>query len=963
MKGWTFTLFFSVLSAQSFLHVADSLLKQGRYAVALGLYDSLLRTRAMPDTLRLHVYLRGAEAWGGLNRPKEALNWIAPAESLALRLRDTLSYAKLLSCISLYHRQRRVYPDAEQALQAALRLVEAQGAQATPLYAILWRQWGMIAYDRGEYEKAESRYTRARHIMEEMRLTEHPDYVRTLSNLAVLYQDQGRYAGAETLYLGVREIGMKVLGTEHPDHLRTLMSLANLYKVQGRYTEAEALYLQVKEIRAKVLGTEHPDYARTLNNLANVYRAQGRYAEAEALHLQVGAIQAKAFGTDHPDYAHALGSLALVYGAQGRHAEAEKILLQVKAIQEKAFGTEHPYYLLTLHNLAAVYQAQRQYSKAETLFLQVKAAQAKVLGTEHPDYARTLNNLALIYRFQGRYAEAETLCLRAVGIFASSFGKEYSDLYLYSLYNLALLYQQQQRYTEADKLWTVVALQTFSRIRREFPTLPTAARKDLLENRLQNQLSDFQSYVAEHSDNPAIVELGYRSARSFKGVLLSSTEGMKRLVETSRDSALHTLYQRWKSLADRYAILTLQEDYEVADSLWREIQEVERAIVLKLPALKAFLPDPAGEPLLPPLRSNEALIEVVRAPASTEDSILYLFYLLLPRGKKHALHLYIHRVDTLWERRIKYAYEILRSPGAMVSGMPYKLLWAFIDSLLPSKVKAVYLSPDGVYYQINVGTLYDAERKQFVIDRYDLRYIASSRRLLLTQGRFPVQRSVVIGNPYFSILSDSLSELRTRSYRLFEAGVPQLPGAEVEAQGIAKLLGTQPVIGQEATESFLKCLQSPQVLHVATHGYFTEGGKNPLLAGGLLLAQAVVWDSLFPPLGVDDGRLTAQEASNLNLLGTELVVLSACETGLGEVRGEGLYGLQRAFLEAGARWVIAALWQVDDEATRELMLSFYRNWVKRKRGEKVDEIFNRTLRAFRAKHPEPYYWGAFVVMR
>ncbi|MCS6895489.1 MAG: CHAT domain-containing protein, partial [Bacteroidia bacterium] len=135
------------------------------------------------------------------------------------------------------------------------------------------------------------------------------------------------------------------------------------------------------------------------------------------------------------------------------------------------------------------------------------------------------------------------------------------------------------------------------------------------------------------------------------------------------------------------------------------------------------------------------------------------------------------------------------------------------------------------------------------------------------------------------------------------------------------------------------------------------------LAGGLLLAQAVVWDSLFPPLGVDDGRLTAQEASNLNLLGTELVVLSACETGLGEVRGEGLYGLQRAFLEAGARWVIAALWQVDDEATRELMLSFYRNWVKRKRGEKVDEIFNRTLRTFRAKHPEPYYWGAFVVMR
>ncbi|MCX7652599.1 MAG: CHAT domain-containing protein, partial [Bacteroidia bacterium] len=163
--------------------------------------------------------------------------------------------------------------------------------------------------------------------------------------------------------------------------------------------------------------------------------------------------------------------------------------------------------------------------------------------------------------------------------------------------------------------------------------------------------------------------------------------------------------------------------------------------------------------------------------------------------------------------------------------------------------------------------------------------------------------------------------------------------------------------------AFVKRLQSPQVLHVATHGYFVGGGKNPLLAGGFLLAQAAVWDSLFPPLGRDDGRLTAQEVSNLNLIGTELVVLSACETGLGEVRGEGLYGLQRAFLEAGAQRVITTLWQIDDEATRGLMLSFYQSWVKRKRREGVDEVFNRTLRTFREKHPEPYYWGAFVVMR
>ncbi|MCX8113359.1 MAG: CHAT domain-containing protein, partial [Bacteroidia bacterium] len=476
-------------------------------------------------------------------------------------------------------------------------------------------------------------------------------------------------------------------------------------------------------------------------------------------------------------------------------------------------------------------------------------------------------------------------------------------------------------------------------------------------------LLDFQRYVAERREHPEITELGYRAARSFKGILLSSTEAMKHLVETSRDTVLRARYRQWKHLADQYAFFTLQEDYAAADSLWKRLQEAEREIVLRLPALRDFLPDPAAEPLMPPFRPEEALIEVVRAPAEKEDSVLYLFYLLLPEGRKHRLYLHVRYVDTLWEHRVRNAYEILRSPGSVVSGASYRLLWGFLDSLLPAKVKVVYFSPDGVYYLVNVATLYDAQRRQFVADRYEVRYIASSRRLLLRRGRFAVRKPVVVGNPDFGALPDSAAELRTRSYRLFEGGIPPLPGAEIEARGIAQLLGVEVVIGKAATEGFMKHLQSPQLLHVATHGYFVGGGKNPLLAGGLLLAQAAVWDSLFPPLGRDDGRLTAQEASNLNLIGTELVVLSACETGLGEVRGEGLYGLQRAFLEAGAQRVITTLWQIDDEATRELMLSFYQSWVKRKRREGGDEVFNRTLRAFRAKHPEPYYWGAFVVMR
>lgn len=361
---------------------------------------------------------------------------------------------------------------------------------------------------------------------------------------------------------------------------------------------------------------------------------------------------------------------------------------------------------------------------------------------------------------------------------------------------------------------------------------------------------------------------------------------------------------------------------------------------------------------------------MVRIPAEKGDSILYLFY-LLEAGKK-AVRLYVHQVDSSWETGVTTAYEILHSPGAELTGSSYRLLWSFVDSLLPKGVKTVYFSPDGIYYRINVASLYDG--RQFVIDRYAVQYVARTRRLLIQRPKLPSSQPVIIGNPAFDGKDVVVPERGERSYRTFTYGIPPLPGAEEEAQNIARLLNT-PILGSDATEKLLKSLRSPHVLHIATHGYFEGFGKNPMIESGLLLAQAALWDSLYPPLGIEDGRFTAQEASTLNLLGTALVVLSACETGLGTVRGDGLYGLQRAFLEAGASRVITTLWQIDDQATQALMEDFYRRWIelsernrhrhssKLKTDAYIDEAFAQTIRSFRKRYPEPYYWGAFVLMQ
>jgi CHAT domain-containing protein len=181
-----------------------------------------------------------------------------------------------------------------------------------------------------------------------------------------------------------------------------------------------------------------------------------------------------------------------------------------------------------------------------------------------------------------------------------------------------------------------------------------------------------------------------------------------------------------------------------------------------------------------------------------------------------------------------------------------------------------------------------------------------------------------------------------------------------------------------ATEANIKKTKAPTLLHVATHGYFLadvenreattfgvnleNANDNPLLRSGLLFAGASKTAmGATPDLeSNDNGVLTAYEAMNLNLQGTDLVILSACETGLGEVKsGEGVYGLQRAFLVAGAEAIIMSLWKVDDAATQALMTNFYTNWLKSRDKQKA---FKQAQLQLMTKYKEPYYWGAFVMM-
>ncbi len=276
-----------------------------------------------------------------------------------------------------------------------------------------------------------------------------------------------------------------------------------------------------------------------------------------------------------------------------------------------------------------------------------------------------------------------------------------------------------------------------------------------------------------------------------------------------------------------------------------------------------------------------------------------------------------------------------------------------------------------MYHQLSINALKDS-KGTYLVDKYAIQFVGNTKDVIALKASESVHTkplsAFLIGNPNYG--SQGL--------------IDQLPGAEAEVKNITTLLTkyiikTTSLIGTKATEAKIKEANSPNILHIATHGYFladlsqmettkvlgvdiAAAKENPLLRSGLLFANCdnVFDENYHASTNAENGVLTAYEAMSLNLDKTDLVVLSACETGLGEVKqGEGVYGLQRSFLIAGAKSIIMSLWSVSDEATMELMTLFYTGYAKS--GNKT-QSFNEAIKQLKLKYKEPFYWSAFVML-
>ena len=902
----------------------------------------------------------------------------------------------------------------EQEFDAAIEMIErarkiaqaAFGEKNEHIGRCLYHQ-GRTYYHAGKDVDAEVYFSQALVLQQEVQGKGNVDYAASLTGLANVYLRTGRYEQAEPLCIEAKEIREQVLGRDHPAFANALNNLANLYRYLGQPEKAEPLYLLSRDLREKLLGREHPEFAASLHNLASLYGEMGLYQQAEAMHLECVAITEKAYGKDHSEYAFSLENLALLYIDLEQFIKSERLHLECLAIQEAAIGKEHPEYIITLSNLADLYRKLNRKSEAITRYQELLEILERVDGRDHPAYATALNNMGVLYWYEGDIKKAENLFLECLHIRKRILDTDHPD-YTNSLVNLAETAEVQQRFDEADRLLAEAAgLQQ----RRLAKGLSFLSENELAEYARQVEYAGIKMQsqvfrrVAAKQPLGQLPGLCFDNALFYKGYLLSAAIRLNTLAASDLQAVEWNsqLKAYRRQLAKEYTLPMEERDSARIAELETLASNAEKTLAQQVAGYGQALRQADWKMVQEQLQPGEAAVEFIRFeldfPHPT-DSVLYAALVLRPGDiQPQVVPLFEEKqLSRVSDARLAYQLPEGSEPSLEIRGVQpvrtdtfidlYQMIWQPLVALLAGTT-TVYYAPAGILHRISLDAI-PLDPVRYLADRYRFVRLGSTRTLALPDatGDFhPGLPAALFGG----ISYDAITNVETvqdvshgasgRSRSWGGENWPYLPGTASEVQAIAPVLkkagyNVRVFTGADAHEAQFKSFSAeqaaPAILHLATHGFFLPPSageavglraNQPLMRSGLLLAGAnAAWQSGKPTEGAtEDGILTAYEIAQMNLKNTGLVVLSACETGLGDIAGsEGVYGLQRAFKIAGARYLIMSLWKVPDEQTAVLMTRFYENWLEQ--DMPVPEAFRVAQQEFRATGLAPEAWAGFVLL-
>lgn len=748
------------------------------------------------------------------------------------------------------------------------------------------------------------------------------------NNKGVLLKDMGSYTEAEEQI----QKAFKILEAEKNDLGKALTynNLAMVYVNMNKLKDAEKQMDSAMAYASKAMPGTSSNYIKLDINLAYIYRLQKKYDDAAGIYKKAIMIKENNLGA-HPDLAHLKSGLADLYIEMDKLDEVEKLLKSAYDINKRKLGENHPATIKVLQEQAYYYRYIGENQKSIGIITKVVEKKKEIYGEAHPSYLQALEELAI------------------------------------TQWNLNQIPQAKQSFQ-------TVLDNTRNYITTYFNTL-NDNEKNLYWEKTGVTLQHYYAFVLSNyqKDSTLIPQL-LNTVIVTKGFLLNGSSKLRNSILQSDDKELKLIYTKWletkENLNSAYQLSKeelVQEKINI-DSLQKKADEYERQLSQK----SALFGENAAkgistyEPIQQLLKPNEAAVEIVEVNEFINKFTGKSYYLGIIIKNNSLGVVNIGLADSIDKSISVFRADIIeQKPEPFI----YPTVWKGIDSSLANYDK-VYLSVDGAYHQLSINAIKDKSSK-YIIDKYTLQFVGNIKDVVsLKKSQDKIikpKTAFLIGNPMYG------------THDL----IPQLPGTEKEVKSVTSTLkglglSATTLYGKEATETKVKAIRSPDILHIATHGYFladvskmetnkvlgidiSAAKDNPLLRSGLLLANCDnVFDENYRAAGADNGVLTAYEAMTLNLDKTDLVVLSACETGLGSVKqGEGVYGLQRAFLIAGAKSIIMSLWSVSDEATMELMIMFYSNYAKT--GNK-QQAFADAQKKLKAKYKEPFYWSAFVML-
>ncbi len=912
--------------------------------------------------------------------------------------KDHLNVASDLNNLAELYRTQGRYQEAEPLYSRSLGIREKNLGKDHPEVAASLNNLAGLYDNQGKYAKAEPLYQRSLAIDEKALGKDHPNVASDLNNLALLYKTQGKYTQVEPLYQRSLAIYEKTLGKNHPYVATSLNNLAGLYDDQGKYGQAESLYQRSLAIYEKTLGKNHPDVASSLNNLALLYYAQGKYAQAEPLYQRSLAIRKKVLGKYHPDIAESLNNLALLYYAQGKYAQAEPLYQRSLTIREIALGKDHPNVAESLNNLALLYKTQGKYAQAEPLYQRSLAIKENALGKDHLAVATSLNNLALLYDDQGKYAQAEPLFKNSLAILEKTLGKDHPTIAT-SLNNLAGLYDAQGKYAQAEPL-----LQKSLRVTNQsLEHWLWGAGEKTRQSYLQQQEPMRDDYLSFYSLRNLPEEAFYFSL-SRKGWLLRIASEISALAKQSPDPAIQKQIQEFKALRTQVSNLAFSDkvDKQTIQILEEKSNTVEMQLSQQVSGFKRSKTEITPTQVIEKLSPEQSLIDFLiytEVDFKTQKNKTEQVIALITDSQNGIKLIKIADLAPIAAAIKTYQTAIVPSKEnantreqtlKQTAHTLYSQLWQPLTPYLQNKT-TVYLIPDGILHLLPFKALQDKDGS-YLAEKIQLITLSSARDIVLPPLEGKATAAVIFAAPDYGDAKEA-TENTTRALDLKTIYFKPLASALNEGQQIDKLFRKkQPespaklFLKAQATEQAVTATTSPKILHLATHGFFLEDSKpdekqlerglmrgldqpvpfnkidNPLTRSGLAFAGANLGVKGIKQADGTDGILTALEILNLNLEGTDLVTLSACDTGKGEVKiGEGVYSLNRAFQEAGAKAVLSTLWSVDDKATAEFMQKFYERFLD---GKPAQQAIQETQNEFMQdkQYSNPFYWAGFVMM-